>query len=272
MEANDSGSSTLALKAIMDELVSLAFHSGVTAKESVEMLKESYVDFVTRECGKAGRPTNISRTVLLTNLSRHDVKKIRQCGSDNSVSTSAKQKEQGLASMMREWFEDISFQDERGKQIPIPVKGDSGSLESLAKKYFSDVPVTAVCREVVDAEVAEYVGEDKVRALYGYFYPPIVDQKYIFRTGNVIADFVNTMTYNLTRAASEESRIEFRTVEARVAARHENVFRHLLELESEKLCQRIDNWLQDRVLLETGEHDECVRMGFGIYQIGSKRE
>ena len=43
---------------------------GITWKEFAELSKMTYVEVATRNFGKRGRPTNVSRTAVLTGLGR----------------------------------------------------------------------------------------------------------------------------------------------------------------------------------------------------------
>src|ERR1700732_1091777 len=59
-------------------LVHVLIRCGVTWREFAEAAKTAYVEVSTREFGKRGRPTNVSRTAVLTGLSRREVRKQRE--------------------------------------------------------------------------------------------------------------------------------------------------------------------------------------------------
>src|ERR1700743_2547853 len=50
---------------------------GVPWKEFAELAKSVYVEVATERFGKRGRPTNVSRLVVFTGLTRRDVRKMR---------------------------------------------------------------------------------------------------------------------------------------------------------------------------------------------------
>ncbi|HXR91850.1 MAG TPA: DUF6502 family protein, partial [Steroidobacteraceae bacterium] len=59
-------------------LVHVLLSCGITWREFAELSKTTYVEVATRQFGKRGRPTNVSRTAILTGLVRRDVRKQRQ--------------------------------------------------------------------------------------------------------------------------------------------------------------------------------------------------
>src|SRR5215467_10963761 len=59
-------------------LIHVLLSCGITWKEFAELSKTAYVEVATRNFGKRGRPTNVSRTAVLTGLGRKDVRKQRQ--------------------------------------------------------------------------------------------------------------------------------------------------------------------------------------------------
>ena len=59
-------------------LIHVLLSCGITWREFAELSRTTYVEVATENFGKRGRPTNVSRTAILTGLSRRDVRKQRQ--------------------------------------------------------------------------------------------------------------------------------------------------------------------------------------------------
>ncbi len=59
-------------------LVHVLVRCGVTWKDFAELAKTAYVEVATEQFGKRGRPTNVSRTAVLTGLARREVRKQRE--------------------------------------------------------------------------------------------------------------------------------------------------------------------------------------------------
>src|SRR5579862_5400747 len=65
-------------------LVHVLLSCGITWREFSELAKTTYVEVATESFGKRGRPTNVSRTAILTGLVRRDVRKQRELLSHTS--------------------------------------------------------------------------------------------------------------------------------------------------------------------------------------------
>src|ERR1700754_2262372 len=59
-------------------VIYILIRCGVTWRDFSELAKTTFVEVATRQFGKRGRPTNVSRTAVLTGLSRRDVRKQRE--------------------------------------------------------------------------------------------------------------------------------------------------------------------------------------------------
>lgn len=270
MSNKDHDSVLAAFRAFLPALVRLAMRSGINGRVLSELVKESYVAVVTNDFGKSGRQTNVSRTVMLTGLSRKDVVHYRELNEQDSSVRDADRRRYGLGTLMRDWYTNTAYRDADGTPIGIPIEGKEDSFASMARKYFSDIPASSILRELVDAGVAKKLENRKVIPLKDYFYPPAMNADHVKRMGGVMEDFLNTMEHNLNRNPEDASRVEIRTIEESVASQHEATFRKLLDSEATRLYQRVERWLQDKRDFETSDEDDCTRIGFGVYQIGEK--
>src|ERR1700745_4363872 len=59
-------------------LVHVLIRCGITWREFAEVARTAYVEVATTQFGKRGRPTNVSRTAVLTGLSRREVRVQRE--------------------------------------------------------------------------------------------------------------------------------------------------------------------------------------------------
>ena len=62
---------------LLRPIVRVLLRGGVPFREFSEVAKFTYVEIATNEFGIRGRPTNVSRTAILTGLNRRDVARIR---------------------------------------------------------------------------------------------------------------------------------------------------------------------------------------------------
>src|ERR1700758_5769865 len=61
----------------LEPLVHILLVCGITWREFADLGKTSYVDVASKQFGKRGRPTNVSRTAVMTGLPRREVRKQR---------------------------------------------------------------------------------------------------------------------------------------------------------------------------------------------------
>ena len=59
-------------------VIYILIRCGVTWRDFSEAAKTTFVEVATKQFGKRGRPTNVSRTAVLTGLARRDVRKQRE--------------------------------------------------------------------------------------------------------------------------------------------------------------------------------------------------
>src|SRR6185295_6305140 len=94
-------------------LVYVLLRCGVTWREFSELAKTTFVEVATHQFGKRGRPTNVSRTAMLTGLARREVRKQRE------TLEQAPQSLRGFVSkaalVLSAWHLDPEFLDGKGK-------------------------------------------------------------------------------------------------------------------------------------------------------------
>ncbi|MGD8964745.1 MAG: DUF6502 family protein, partial [Gammaproteobacteria bacterium] len=66
-----------ACQKFMEPIARFLIKHGIGYKEFADVAKIAFVNVATEEYGKRGRPTNISRTSVLTGLTRKEVKRVR---------------------------------------------------------------------------------------------------------------------------------------------------------------------------------------------------
>src|SRR3954447_12208618 len=59
-------------------LIHVLLVCGITWRELSDLTKTTYVDVATRQFGKRGRQTNVSRTAVMTGLPRREVRRQRE--------------------------------------------------------------------------------------------------------------------------------------------------------------------------------------------------
>src|SRR5215467_10839489 len=78
MAAASSTQVMAATRQWLKPLVHVLIRCGITWREFAEVARTAYVEVATTQFGKRGRPTNVSRTAVLTGLSRREVRLQRE--------------------------------------------------------------------------------------------------------------------------------------------------------------------------------------------------
>lgn len=248
-------------------VVHVLLRCGVTWREFSELARTAYVDVATREFGKRGRPTNVSRTAVLTGLGRREVRKQRERLQD------APQPLAGYVTkgclVLGTWHLDPQFLDEQGKPKLLPLEGAGATFETLVRHCGADVRPTTLLKELLSAEAVRETQDGRLEALKRSYVPFAIDDQLIRLWGTVLADAATTYVFNLTRKPDSPTRFERQAVSDRVAIKSTPEFREFLNREGQAFLERVDAWLTaNEVTNEQGEPGaDTTRLGIGVYQI-----
>src|SRR5215467_14240884 len=95
---------------------------GVPWKEFAELAKSVYVEVATQRFGKRGRPTNVSRTAVLTGLARRDVRKQREQLERAPEPLAGWVTKASL--VLSAWHLHADFLDKHGKPALLEIEGE----------------------------------------------------------------------------------------------------------------------------------------------------
>ena len=242
---------------------------GVTWNEFSALAKALYVEVAGAKFGKRGRTTNVSRTAMLTGLTRRDVRIARaRASSGQPVPAPYASK---ASQILSRWHLDPDFLDARGEPLPLPLEGDGTSLlELLRRSGAGDIPLTTVTRELLSVKAMGRREDGRFEALQRNFIPRTTDEQLIRLWGTVLADVANTYVHNITRSGRTAARFERAAKNERIPVELAPQFRAFLEREGQAFLERVDAWLAEhesdsRHAAEAGT--KTTRLGAGVYQI-----
>jgi hypothetical protein len=242
---------------------------GVTWNEFSALAKALYVEVAGAKFGKRGRPTNVSRTAMLTGLTRRDVRMARaRAASGQPVLTPYASK---ASQILSRWHLDPDFLDARGAPLPLPLEGDGASfLELLRRSGAGDIPLTTVTRELLSVKAIRKREDGRLEALQRNFIPRTTDEQLIRLWGTVLGDVANTYVHNLTRSGRTPARFERAAKNERIPIELAPQFRAFLEREGQAFLERVDAWLAEHeadAAPATDTASKTTRLGAGVYQI-----
>jgi uncharacterized protein DUF6502 len=249
-------------------LVHVLIRCGVTWREFSSLAKTTFVEVATHQFGKRGRPTNVSRTAMLTGLTRREVRKQREALEAAPQAWNGHVTKGSL--VLSAWHLDPEFLDKKGKPAALPVEGSSGSFGALVRRCGGgDVPVSTLLKELRTAGAVRERADGRLEALQRDYIPHAMDEQLIRLWGTVLADIATTYVHNLTRAAKTPPRFERAAVNDRIARSALPEFRQFLEKEGQAFLERMDAWLAAHEVKDGhgAATVETLRLGAGTYHI-----
>jgi len=249
-------------------LIHVLLTCGISWKEFAELSKTTYVEVATGNFGKRGRPTNVSRTAVLTGLGRREVRKQRQHLTSAPRALSGYVTKASL--VLSAWHLDRQFLDANGAQALLRVNGKGRTFAALIERAGgADVKPSTLLKELVSAGAVRVRPDGRLQALQRNYIPHAMDEQLIRLWGTVIADVAGTYVHNLTRADKATRRFERSAVNDRMPATAIPEFARLLQREGQAFLERMDRWLaaQERAHASAGGNVARVRLGVGLYHI-----
>jgi hypothetical protein len=250
-------------------VIQILLRSGITWREFAELAKMTYVEVATLHFGRRGRPTNVSRTAMLTGLGRRDVRKQRESlkkGDDAPAPYVTK-----ASLVLSAWHLLPAYHGRAGVPTVIDFEGDEPSFTALVQSCGgSDVPATTLLKELVSAGAVRVRPDGRLQATGRNYIPHEMDGQMIRLWGSVLADVATTHVHNLSRTAPDvPARFERAAVNADVDAAAVPEFRRFLEKEGQAFLERVDEWLSVHQASRSKRavKPRAIRLGAGVYHV-----
>ncbi len=225
------------------------------------------MEVATERFGKRGRPTNVSRTAVLTGLPRRDVRKQR------AKLVSADPAPVGYVTkaslILSAWHLDADFTDKKGQPRPLPIDGEHASFATLLKRCGgADVQPSTLLKELIGAGCVRQRADGKVQVLKRDYIPHTTDAQLVRLWGARLADLATTYAHNRARAERERPRFERSALNDRIPNSALQEFRTVLEKEGQAFLERMDAWLSSQQAPPTQQTEaDVIRLGVGLYHI-----
>lgn len=257
-----------ACRHFMEPVARFLIRNGIDFKEFSDVSKTAFVEVASNDYGLRGRKTNISRTAVLTGLTRKEVKRIR----DELASSEAKSDPTlgRPAQLLSVWHQHEDFVDATGAPRVLEMEGQGG-FRDLSRLVGGDVTPGALLTELKRANALQELPDGRIRVLKRHYNPSGIDTFYATRFGECLHDLAATMVHNLEHPIESERRYEYRVWNNRVAERYAGQFERIARVQGDSLLEMLDELLTTHEL--TGEDDsgKAVRCGLGIYVFQENR-
>jgi hypothetical protein len=246
-------------------LIHVLIRCGITWKDFAALAKTTYVEVASGQFGKRGRPTNVSRTAVLTGLARREVRKQRERIATAPEAWTAYVSKASV--VLAAWHQDPEFLRPDGRPVNLPLGGDGASFVMLVRRCgASDVRPSTLLKELRSAGAVRETADGQLEALQRAYIPHKVDEQLIRLWGTVIADVATTYVHNLTRTPSSVARFERAAAHPRIRPSALPEFRQFLDREGQAFLERVDDWLAKHEA-SPAESEDGIRLGAGVYHI-----
>jgi len=248
-------------------VVHVLLRGGVTWREFSGLARTVYVEVASARFGKRGRPTNVSRTAMLTGLTRREVRRQRE------KLLAAPEPLTGYVTkgclVLAAWHLNPQFLDPSGKPALLPIAGEGASFATLVRTCGGDVPASTLLKELRSAGAVRQLPDGRLEVLLRSYIPHAIDEQLIRLWGTVLTDIATTYVHNLARTAKTPARFERQAVSDRVAASALPAFRKFLDQEGQAFLERLDAWLTAHEVKDQAGQPapDMIRLGVGIYHI-----
>ena len=249
-------------------LVHVLIRCGITWKDFAELARTSYVEVATQRFGKRGRPTNVSRTAVLTGLTRREVRKQRARLAATPETWTGHVTKASL--VLSAWHQDPQFLDARGKPARLPLEGYGVSFAALLRTCGAgDVRPSTLLKELLSVQAVRETADGRLEPLKRSYIPQAMDEQLIGLWGKRITDVARTYVHNLSRPADGGARFERAAVNDCINASALPEFRRFLEREGEAFLERVDAWLTEHEARGDAREEKraIIRLGAGLYHI-----
>lgn len=249
---------------ILRPLVHILLRNGVSFGTFSDIAKWVYVETAAKEFGLNSRKPSISRTSVLTGLSRKEVKRVQEMPAPED--TEFEEQYNRAVRVVAAWRREEDFSDRRGKPKLLPLTGKEPTFAGLVKKFSGDMPFRAILDELVHAGIVEKTPRNCVR-LRSRTYVPGEDRGIKFHIlGADVSHLISTIDHNLQ--AEESQRLFQRKVSYDNLPREVlPVFHAMAAQSAQELLEKLDKYLaaHDRDTNPEIEGSGRYQAGLGIY-------
>jgi hypothetical protein len=224
-----------------------------------------FVDVAGRDFTLPKRKISLSRIAIMTGLSRKEVARLAREGRNKKALSSSIFNR--VTRVLQGWYTDPDFTGPYG--VPLDLQFDESarkvSFSELVRRYSGDMPARAMLDELLRVGAARIEGESGlIRVLSRSYIPEKLDAENVRHFGSQIRCFVDTLDFNMRKAAPGRGRFE-RIVFANEGLKPEDVdeFDSFLRERGQQLLIELDDWLAARPRARKGE--PAVHTGVGVY-------
>jgi|GEM_PF-652397 len=252
-----------AIRQLVRPLVRMAIKRGVSVNDLYTWLKAVYVE--EAESFKIeGKKQSTSRIALLTGLDRKEVARLRKLNEDIDALLHQQAKRTNRAvRAINAWQKEPAYSKDR-KPKPLPLYGESSSLQQLTLEHCGDISVVTVLKELEQTGLV-IIDADNVVTLKDSSYIPHKDSEELLDLmGQAGHDLLGSAAYNIEHAG-KKSRLQLSVAYNRMNSSVTQNLKKLIEADSYELLKKLDSWIDQELDQQEKDDEQQYRAGVGIY-------
>ena len=184
-----------AVTRILRPLVRILLRNGVPFNAFAELAKQVYVEVAMNEFQLPGRKPSVSRTAVVTGLTRKDVSRLHDA--ELPEDRAGLERYNRAARVVAGWVRDADFQDGESP-ARLPLDGEGATFAGLVRRYSGDMPARAVLDELQNVGTVRVDEDGRVHLLARSYVPAGDDVSKLDILGTDVAYLVETINHNLT--------------------------------------------------------------------------
>ncbi len=249
---------------LLRPLVRILLRNHVSHKTFSELAKQVYVAVAYAEFVIPGKKQTVSRTSILTGLTRKEVQRLLR--GPRYRNALMEEQYNRATRVITGWIRDPDFGDGQGRPVPLRPNGKRRSFEQLVKRYSGDIPVRAVLDELVRVGAVKQLKDGRVCLLARGYVPQRGPAEKLAILGADTADLIATIDHNLYQRPSQP-RFQRKVMYDNVPIEAAEEFRVITAARGQELLEALDRWLshRDRDVNPSAKGSGRTRVGVGVY-------
>lgn len=253
-----------AVARLLRPLFRILLRQGMAFTAFERLAKRVYVDLAFHEFGLPGKKPSISRTSILSGLTRKDVQRLLAEPDEPAAAVDAGYNR--AARVLTAWVRAAEFAAATGEPRALEADGERG-FAGLVRRYSGDMPVRAVLDELLRVGAVRRLADGRIELLTRAYVPARGDDEKLHILGNDVADLMATIDHNLQHGGGGDARFQRKVMYRGIAPQAMPAFRKLGAAQAQALLERLDRWLAAQLEAQppAAPGSAHVRVGLGIY-------
>ena len=249
-----------AAQRLLRPLIRLLLRYGVPYGTFADVAKQVYVDVAMTDFDLPGRKQTVSRTSVITGLSRKEVSRVLRI----EPKTAGSGHYNRAARVIAAWVREQPFSDASGNPKTLLIEDDNG-FTGLVRRFSGDMPVRAILDELLRVGAIQKIGDDQVQLQSRSYIPASGEPEKMEILGQDVAGLISTIAHNLN--PDHDSYFQRKVFYDNLPNEAIEELQALTYQHGQEMIELLDNWMaqHDRDENPLIEGSGRRRVGIGVY-------